>query len=80
MSEELKSPEEWCGEYSIEILDPDGWRFPRRNGGVNYESQSFEIPVSREEFCFRACVSTISPLNPKLLEELSESPEQEVSE
>lgn len=54
MSEELKTPEEWAALDNIRIWDPDGWRGP--NG------KSFKEPITKPEYNWRVCISTIQRL------------------
>lgn len=47
---ELKTPNTWCRELGITVLDPDGWR--------GYDYRPWGDPITREEFERRAAVST----------------------
>lgn len=45
----LRTPEEWCARYGLEIADPDGWRHPN--------APSWDTPLGLPEFWrrFREC-------------------------
>ena len=51
----LKTPDDWCKELDIIILDPDGWRFPINT----LDPKDWDIPISHEEFVTRLAYSTI---------------------
>lgn len=53
---DLKTPDEWCVELGIEILDPDGWR------GAN--GRPWTDPITRKEFGSRSIVSTQRRVTP----------------
>lgn len=49
MSDDTKTPEEWCELLGVRILDPDGWR---------QDSKSLTDPITRQEFESRLVTST----------------------
>lgn len=51
---DLRTPAEWCAEYGIAVLDPDGWR-----GAGGREAEPWEEPVTLAEFAERVWVCTI---------------------
>lgn len=51
---ELRTPDEWCVHYGLQVLDPDGWRGPGE--------PSWEEPITADEFIDRAGVSTCKML------------------
>jgi hypothetical protein len=53
MSTEERTPDEWCVEFNVMILDPDGWR--------GADDPPFTQPISRREFQRRLAMSTIGP-------------------
>lgn len=48
---ELKTPDEWCAQYDILIVDPDGWR------GTVY--LPWLTPITLHEFYMRGMHSTV---------------------
>lgn len=48
--EQLQTPEQWCKELGIEILDADGWRAP--------DAKDWTDPINRAEFDERAATCT----------------------
>lgn len=56
MSDELKTPSEWCAVTGIVILDPDGWDRKLQDSSPG----SFWAPCSEEEFMRRAFMSTVA--------------------
>lgn len=53
--ESKKTPQEWCRELGVQIMDPDGWR---SKCGV-FEPKSFDEPITKHEFRVREGVSTV---------------------
>lgn len=56
---ELRTPEEWCKERGLVVLDPDGWRLATIFEGVVYEPRGFEEAISESEFLARLDSSTV---------------------
>lgn len=48
----LRTPAEWCDEFGVSVIDPDGWR-----GDL---SLPWETPITETDFWRRAMVSTLS--------------------
>lgn len=48
---DLRTPEEWCKVFRVEIMDPDGWR--------SEGDPKWTDPISAEEFKQRMWISTI---------------------
>lgn len=53
---DLRTPDQWCAEYDIRILDPDGWRGTHR--------LAWDFPISLAEFWRRSRTSTTDAANP----------------
>lgn len=53
---DLRTPDQWCAEYDIRILDPDGWRGTHR--------LAWDFPISLAEFWRRSRTSTTDAVNP----------------
>lgn len=47
---DLKTPEEWCIDLDVQVLDPDGWR---------EDGQPWETPITEADFRKRLSISTI---------------------
>ena len=50
--EETKTSREWCAEYDVEVVDPDGW---------NEHGKTWFEPLTREEFEMCLATSTTRP-------------------
>lgn len=48
----LRTPDEWCQELQLQVLDPDGW--DRRNF-----AEDWARPLTYDEFTDKLSVSTI---------------------
>lgn len=53
---EMRTPEEWCAEYGLDIADPDGWRHPG--------APAWHEPITLLEFADRYALSTVQCVNP----------------
>ena len=51
MSEQIKTPDEWCAELGARVMDADGWR--------GSSGRDWSDPISREEFDRRLMTCTI---------------------
>lgn len=51
-----QTPDEWCREKNVTVMDPDGWRsgFSKRS-----KAKSWSKKISEKEFNARVCRSTI---------------------
>ena len=47
----LKTPEDWCAVYGLEIADPDGWR--------TSDAPPWDQPISLPEFAERFALCTV---------------------
>jgi hypothetical protein len=45
----LRTPDEWCAQYGVRVLDPRGWR-----------DQSWHIPLTEDEFVHRTSLSRLA--------------------
>jgi hypothetical protein len=51
----FKTPDQWCDEYDLLILDPDGWR--------GKDAPRWDTPITLAEFYRRAMQCTVSRSN-----------------
>lgn len=56
MSEEAKTPEQWCKEFHVHMVSPLGWTM---------YGKDFNDPISRHEFQFRLTHSIAHTETPK---------------
>lgn len=49
----LRTPDQWCTEHGIRVLDPDGWR--------HGDALPWDTPISLDEFFRRLAKSTVMP-------------------
>lgn len=47
---EKRTPDQWCEEYGVDILDPDGWR--------EEDSPAWDEPITLVDFHRRVSIST----------------------
>jgi hypothetical protein len=47
----LRTPEQWCAEYGLEIHDPDGWR--------GSDAPPWDQPIGLAEFADRYALCTV---------------------
>lgn len=48
---EMRTPDEWCAEYGVTVLDPSGWL-----------DQSWHIPLTEDEFVRRTSLSRLAQI------------------
>ena len=53
---DLRTPEDWCTEYGLDIRDPDGWR--------HEDAPPWDEPITLVEFARRYTKSTARCVNP----------------
>lgn len=55
VDEIVKTPDEWCREFDVTIMDPDGWR-----PGCSLGYKQYSEPITKNEFRHRMYESTAS--------------------